>query len=404
MLDTPLYAATIIVLLLAISEAVSIATRAYVPSLLVAIFGYLVLIWTGVLPADLVPASTLAAAGTLLVGVVITHMGTLIPVSQVRAQYKAILIALGGVVVATVLLLAIIAPLFGYAYAVAGAGPVTGGIIAYVLTAGELRAVGLEDLVVVPALVLGLQSLLGLPLANLLLRRYATRIRDTGVRAHQAVPPDAGSGDPGTVAEDAPPAEEPTSSPRRQLVPERFQQPMIILLLLFVGASLATWLDSVTGVNYSIFALLIGLVARLAGVFPERSMERANSFGFGMLAVIVVVLASVSTVTWADVVSAIGPVLVVLAVGAVGIAIGGAVVSRLLRWDMYLGMPVALTALFGFPGDYMLCQEISRSVGRTEQERAGILDEILTPMLVGGFATVTTSSILVASILVSTLG
>jgi energy-converting hydrogenase Eha subunit F len=49
------------------------------------------------------------------------------------------------------------------------------------------------------------------------------------------------------------------------------------------------------------------------------------------------------------------------------------------------------------------CEEISRSVGRTEEEREGILDEILTPMLVGGFTTVTTSSILVASVLVSTL-
>lgn len=64
---------------------------------------------------------------------------------------------------------------------------------------------------------------------------------------------------------------------------------------------------------------------------------------------------------------------------------------------------MALTALFGLAGDFLLCQEVSRSVGRTEGERAAVLDEILTPMLVGGFTSVTTASIFVASILVQTL-
>lgn len=407
MLDTPVYAATAILLLIAVSEVVSIITKAYVPSLLVAIVGYLLLIWTGVFPADLLPASTLAAVGSLLIGAVITHMGTLIPLSQIRSQYKAILIALAGVVVATLLLLAIITPFFGYDHAVAGAGPVTGGIIAYVLTADELQALGLNSLVVIPAIILGLQSLLGIPLANVLLRKYATRIRAANLVRRETATADTGPGDSFAVPEEVPVllgGGEP-QSPRRglQLIPERFQQTAVLLLLLFVGASLATWLGSVTGINYSIFALFLGLGGRLLGLFPERSMERANSFGFGMLAVIIVVLASMSSVTWADVVRAIGPVIVILVVGAIGIMIGGAVVSRLLKWDMYKGMPVALTAMFGFPGDFMLCQEISRSVGRTEQERKEILDEILTPMLVGGFTTVTTSSILVASILVTTL-
>lgn len=74
-----------------------------------------------------------------------------------------------------------------------------------------------------------------------------------------------------------------------------------------------------------------------------------------------------------------------------------------MKWDLNKGVPVALTALFGFPGDYIICEEVSRSVADNEKERQAIFNEILTPMLVGGFTTVTTASIVIASILVQTL-
>ena len=91
------------------------------------------------------------------------------------------------------------------------------------------------------------------------------------------------------------------------------------------------------------------------------------------------------------------------ALSVFGALIGGFLGSKLFKWDPLKGLPVALTALFGFPGDYIICEEVSRSVGRDEKERQAILDEILTPMLVGGFTTVTTASVLIASILIKTL-
>lgn len=61
-------------------------------------------------------------------------------------------------------------------------------------------------------------------------------------------------------------------------------------------------------------------------------------------------------------------------------------------------MPVALTALFGFPGDYILCQEVARSHGQTEEEVESIMNELVTPMLIGGFVTVTISSVIIANV------
>lgn len=388
MLDTPVYVVTIILLILAVAEVISIVTKAWVPSLLVILAGYLVLLWTGVLPADLIPNSTLAAVGSVFIGAVITHMGTIIPIRQIRAQYKAVLIALAGITIGTLLILAIVSPILGYAAAVAGAGPVAGGIIAFIITAERLGELGLTELVAIPAIVLGLQSLLGLPLANILLRKYATKLRDRG---------DFDEAEPGREALAA--GERRTFT----LLPEKFQEPAVLLLFLFLSASLATWLDSVTGLNYGVWALFLGLAGRLLGIFPANAMEKANAFGLGLISIVVVVMASVSTVTFEVVVRTFWPAVLILAVGAVGIMIGGWFASKLFKWDPLKGMTVALTALFGFPGDYMLVQEVSRSVGRDERERAAIFDELVTPMLVGGFTTVTTASIVVASILVQTI-
>src|SRR5699024_6581004 len=89
--------------------------------------------------------------------------------------------------------------------------------------------------------------------------------------------------------------------------------------------------------------------------------------------------------------------------GTAGITLGGYIVSRLVKWHPFKGMPVALTALIGFPGDYILCEEVSRSIARTEEEEKTIFNELLAPMLIGGFTTVTAVSIVIASILVETL-
>jgi hypothetical protein len=87
----------------------------------------------------------------------------------------------------------------------------------------------------------------------------------------------------------------------------------------------------------------------------------------------------------------------------VGLVLGGYLASKIFRWHPAKGIAVALTAMFGFPGDYLLCEEVSRSEGKTEEQRQLIWDEILTPMLVGGFTSVTTASVVIASILMSTL-
>ncbi|WP_430786535.1 hypothetical protein VBD025_14065 [Virgibacillus flavescens] len=389
MLSNPLIATALIFALIALGEWLSIISRARVPMLLTAMVGFLVMVWTGIFPKDIIATSTFASLGALLVGPAILHMGTLIPFSLLKSQIKAVVIALGGILVSGVLILTIVPLVFDYQTAVAGVGPITGGIIALIITSEKLTELGLTSLVVIPALIVAFQGVLGMPLAMNFMRRYALKVQnqiDNGTFV--------------SMAETAAVNEDVTND---QKVSPLKSSTTLKLFFVFVGAAIGVALGEVTPVHYSLWCLAIGIGGLKLGLFETKSLEKANSFTITMVAIIFVVIGTMAGVTPQDVVSNLPSILLILGLGTAGILIGGYLTSKLVKWHPLKGMPVALTALFGFPGDYLLCEEVSRSVARNKKEEAIIFNELLSPMLIGGFTTVTIVSVIVAGLLIQTL-
>ncbi len=64
-----------------------------------------------------------------------------------------------------------------------------------------------------------------------------------------------------------------------------------------------------------------------------------------------------------------------------------------------MAISVGSTALYGFPGNYMIVQEIARTASDNPEEQKAVLDYILPPMIVGGYATVTIGSVLLTGVL-----
>lgn len=383
MLDNPLVATVLIFALIALGEWISIISRARVPMLLTAMLGFLVMSWTGLFPDDILEKSTFPALGAILIGPAILHMGTLIPFSILKSQYKAVLIALGGLIVSGLLILTIVPLIFDYPTAVAGVGPISGGIIALIITSEKLTEIGLASIVVIPALVVAFQGVMGMPIAMNFMRRYALKLQ--------------GDMDDGTFV--------PMRSEEDKTNKEHSIKLSMTLKLffVFVGAAIGVTLGDVTGIHYSLWCLAIGVIGVKFGLFETKTLEKSNSFTITMLAIIFVVIGTMADVTPQDVWHNLPAILVILVLGTIGIALGGYITSRLVKWHPLKGMPVALTALFGFPADYLLCEEVSRSVARDGKEQKVLFDELLTPMLIGGFTTVTVASVVIAGILVQTL-
>ncbi|WP_243297047.1 hypothetical protein [Bacillus litorisediminis] len=387
----PTLAVLLVLGVMVIGEIISIVTRARVPMLLVAMLGYMLLIWAGVFPKDILDTSTLAIFGSLMVAPLIIHLGTIIPFKVLKGQGKTILIALTGMIAATLLLLAIAAPIFGYEIAVSAAGPIAGGTIAFLITTEKLTEIGATHLVAIPALIVAIQGLVGMPIATFFLRRFARSVKgkmnEAGYEEVAAAVEIHGS----------------ASDETKSWIPKKYQTNMVLVFQLFLGGALALFLGNITGINFSIWALAIGFIGAYFGFYQQNMLERSNSFGIAMVGLIFFILAPMNSVTPSMFAQSLLIVLAIMAIGIVGLIGGGFIASKFFKWDPNKGIAVALTALLGFPADYILCEEVSRSVGETDEERKAIFNEIVTPMLIGGFTTVTTASIVIASILMNTL-
>jgi len=390
LLDQPVIATMLILGVIVIGEVISILTRARIPMLLVFLILYLGLLWTGIFPKDLAEKSNFATVGVILTAPLIVHMGTLIPLKVMKKQFKAVLIALSGVVVSGGLILLVVSVVFNYRTAVAGVGPLTGGLVAFILTSTKLKELGLVSLITIPVLVMAFQGLIGMPLASNFLRKYAFKLRDA-IDNSQYV----------AATVEASVIDEPLVEVAKK--ESRFNSPVILLFKLFIGGALAIVLEHYTTISYSLWCLIIGIIGTRFHFYEESMMEKANAFSVGMLGMVFSVVLTMGSITPQMLVEYFPQILLILLIGAFGIIVGGWISSKLLGWHPYKGIPVALTAMFGFPGDYILCDEVSRSVGRNKKEQKLIFDELLSSMLVGGFTTVTIASVILASILMRTI-
>ncbi|CAD2076145.1 hypothetical protein [Phocicoccus pinnipedialis] len=377
----PIVAFFLLLLLLAIGEIISIWTRARIPMLLVAMIGYLVLTWTGVFPENITDQSTIPALASVAIAPLIVHMGTLMGLDVLRKQWRAVVIALGGLAGSLILVLTIITLIFDFQTAASGIGPISGGVIALLITTERLTELGLTSIIVIPIMIQAFQSPIGMPLATYFMRNYSKYFLSHKEQFKESY---------------ALSFNEENHATKR---PNILQNNIILLTIVIGFGALAMLLGNVTPIHYTLYSLVFGILLVHLKIIPKAVLDKANSFSFLMVALMIVVINTMGGITPSDVINNLPAVLMLLLVGISGLLIGGFIVSKLVGWHPNKGMPVALTALFGFPADYILCEEVARGETDNERDRKVLFDELVSPMVIGGFVTVTISSVFIASII-----
>ena len=384
MLEEPIVATVMLFALIAAGELISIYTRARIPMLMTAMLGFLILTWVGIFPENILELSTLPALGSILIGPLIVHMGTLMRFNTLKKQWKAVVISLSGLAGALVLILVLVTLIFDFETAASGIGPISGGVVALLITNERLTELGLTGLIVVPVLVQSFQGVIGMPLATALMKRYG--------RIFMAEKPSAEHDMPFETDDDQRPE-------RFSIMKNNTIKLFAIFLLAMVGVMLGEW----TGIHYTLFCLIFGILALNFNLLPKSALESANSFSFMMVALIFVIIGTMGGITPQEVLANIPAVLMILALGILGIGTGGYIASKMVGWHPFKGMPVALTALIGFPGDYLICEEVARSETNNPNDQDKLFQELVTPMLIGGFCTVTVASVFIATIVMGML-
>ena len=365
MLHEPLISATILFALLALGEIISTLTKARVPMLLTAMVSFLLLKWAGILPNSILKTAILPSLGAIAIAPAIMHMGTMMPLSTLKKQWKAVIISLFGILGSTTLILVVVSLVFDFRTAASGVGPIAGGLVALLITIDKLKQLNLNYLIVLPALIQGLQSVVGLPLSSFFMKRYGKYYISTGSQSEYSKN--------SSIKE-----KEHTNSLHKKY--PILKNDLLRLFIMFTLASLAFVIGNYTHIHYSIISLAFGVIGLKIGLFEQAEAEKNKSFTILVVAIMLIVIGSM---------------------GAIGILIGGSIAAKLIGWKYSKALPVALTALYGFPGDYLLCEEVSRSVSTNDEEKEALFKELLSPMLIGGFTTVTVASVVLTGIIMN---
>jgi hypothetical protein len=389
-----------------IGDAVSIKTKAWVPSVFVTAVVMLIGYWT-VFPKTLVSDSNLIPFGsTIGIYLLITHMGTIISLKQLGEQWKTIVVCLAGLAGMCLACWFVCIPLIGREFVVAGLPPLTGGIVAAVTMQTAAAEKGLEAAAVFAIAMYCVQGFAGYPLTALCLQIEGKKLLK-GFRAGGKVALDkdaiakANSLEAGTA----------NNTEKKKLLPplpEKWNGPVMIFLKLGIVAWLATQLGSIAfpgigKISGAVWALVLGVLGTTIGFLDVNSLNKANSYGIIMFALMMYVFDGLKDATPEMLGSVIGPMVILIVVGVIGMAIFEFIAAKLLKIDFCLAMANGLTALYGFPPNAIITENTCKALGENKEEVDYLMSEMYPSMIVGGFTTVTITSVIIAGLFTNLL-
>lgn len=405
----------ICVLVYFIGDAVSNLTKAWIPSVFVTAVVVLLLFWympytpvtVGGAEANfwtnIVSISNLVPFGsTIGIYLLLVHMGSVISLKQLGEQWKTIVICLAGLVGMCLASWFILCPIIGKDFVVAGLPPLTGGIVAATTMQSAAQAAGLEEAALFAIAMYCVQGFAGYPLTAVCLQLYGKKELKNYDGSKTAASDAAVDEVNGKLVEKAP--------AKKKLVPElpaKWNNSVVILGKLAVGAWIATLLgmvDLVPGegtfkLSGAVWALIIGIVFTTLGILDENALNKANSYGIVMFALMMYIFDGLKTATPEMLGGIIGPMLLLIVVGVAGMALLCFVAAKILKMDFCLAFATALTALYGFPPNAVITENTCTALAAgDEDKKAYLMSKMFAPMIVGGFTTVTITSVVIAGI------
>lgn len=386
-----------------IGEWVSTITRAWVPSVLVTAIIFLIGFWT-VIPESVSEDSGLAQfAGTIGVMMFITHIGTVISLKQLMEQWKTVVICLVGLA-GMVALCWFICPLFmDKNLVIAGLPPLTGGIVAALTMQSAAEAAGLKAAAVFAIAMYSVQGLAGYPITALCLHSEGKKLlkewRSGELNLTQDEIDKMKTVGLTTIADD--------SGVKKPIppIPEKYNTPVLIIS----KVAFSVWISSIVGqlipqIPTIVWCLIISVILTRLGFLDTSALNRANTYTVFMFAAMLSVFDGLADCTPAMLKELIVPMLIMIVIGVAGMGIAAFVIAKIFHMDFQLAFANGLTALYGFPCDAIITENTCNSLTDDPDERGYLMHKMFPSMVVGGFVTVTITSVIFAGYFATLLG
>lgn len=395
----PILATFVILLIFGVGDMIATKTKAIVSMLFVASVVFMAGFWTGLFPKTMFTDSSLLNVATVLVCMLLVHMGTTIKLRDFADQWRTVIVAAVCCVAISLGIFFLGGLIIDRNYAVVGAPILSGGVVATITMQGAANNLELPDLAIFATLVMVCQGFVGYPVASLCLRSEAKRIRKLVENGEELKGVTAKIANSNAVA-------------KKRLIPaipDKYNGPNVIMAKVafvgFLATIFATWISGVIGFSISnlIIGLIFGLLCKELGFLEEGPMTKAGADGFMLVVVTLSIFGDLANSTPEGVLEMLWPLFVVVVTGSVTFLVLGSLVGKLVGMSWQMACAIGSTCLFGFPGTYIVTNEVVNAIATDEKEKQLMLDHMMPKMLIAGMVTVSICSVLIATYMTSLL-
>lgn len=378
---------------LIIGEVISTKTKAFVPSMFISAILFVAGFWT-FFPKDILQVGGIASnMPTFLVMMMVVHLGTMLDIKELIAQWRTVLITLAGMLGILVVILTLGTLILGKETAAIAAPPLTGGFVAALMM--QSVAGDNQHLFILAMAVYVLQGFVGYPLTSIMLKKEGRSI----LKQYRA----------GTLKLETAqkPAEISADDSARHIfpqIPAKYKSDFTFLFTMVVLVVLSGYLDTLTAgyVSKFVWALILGVFATTFGFIESKTLIRARSMGFVYTIIMMFVFSQLNSVTPETLVQLVKDFAILIVLSTAGIALFSIPIGKKLGMSVPMSFALGLGTLAGgFPASYTLSVEAAKVTAETDEEYQVLEDHMLPKTLVAGFVSATSGSVFVAGFVMS---
>lgn len=380
----------IVLIVFALGDIVGKITKGKLSGMMVVMLLFLVGFLTKLIPADIIDQGGLTALSKLAIAMVLFNMGTTLNVKQLIEEWRTVLMA-ALCMLASCLVMLLVSPIIGFDTVLVGMPVINGAAMATSLMASAAAEKGLATAAALCAVIYSVQKFVGAPIASAMGIRYGKKL----LKAYRENPAQFKKQETGNGAS----AKVSFADKHKE-----WYSANVMMALVAAGSWVAHILGDLTPINYSIWALLLGVVCAASGLVPTKPLQKSNSYGLMMVAVFGSIIPSLAKVSLSDLGTMVFQTIVLFAAALIGVALVGWVLPTWkLVGDKDLAVGIGVEQFLGFPSNVVICREVGDAVGETPEEKAFIEDTLNVPYVVGGITVITVLSTMLAGFVINML-
>ena len=380
----------IVLIVFALGDIVGKITKGKLSGMMVVMLLFLVGFLTKLIPADIIDQGGLTALSKLASAMVLFNMGTTLNVKQLIEEWRTVLMA-ALCMLASCLVMLLVSPIIGFDTVLVGMPVINGAAMATSLMASAAAEKGLATAAALCAVIYSVQKFVGAPIASAMGIRYGKKL----LKAYRENPAQFKKQETGNGAS----AKVSFADKHKE-----WYSANVMMALVAAGSWVAHILGDLTPINYSIWALLLGVVCAASGLVPTKPLQKSNSYGLMMVAVFGSIIPSLAKVSLSDLGTMAFQTIVLFAAALIGVALVGWVLPTWkLVGDKDLAVGIGVEQFLGFPSNVVICREVGDAVGETPEEKAFIEDTLNVPYVVGGITVITVLSTMLAGFVINML-